>query len=88
MTTARRAFLIEPPAQPLPAALAFLRQARFRLRADYLVKITEVPAVLPDEQIWWRPSWRGARVSLPRRTLSGEHLAMAPSIAYIKRALP
>jgi uncharacterized damage-inducible protein DinB len=51
-----RAFLLEPPATPLPAAAAFLRQARFRLRDDYVVKIAESMAGLTDEQIWWRPN--------------------------------
>lgn len=52
----RRSFLLEPPPAPQPAALAFLRHARFRLREDYLVKITAALAELTDEQIWWRPN--------------------------------
>ena len=55
MNNPRRAFLIEPPAQPLPAAQALLRQARFRLREDYLIKIIRALTVLNDEQVWWRP---------------------------------
>jgi len=41
---------------PLPAGSAFLRHARFRLRHDYLVKITAATVELTDEQIWWRPN--------------------------------
>ena len=49
-------FVLEPPAAPLPAGAAFLRHARFRLRDDYLVKITAAVTELTDEQIWWRPN--------------------------------
>jgi uncharacterized damage-inducible protein DinB len=49
-------FLLEPPPSPLSAARGFLRHARFRLRDDYLVKITTVMMDLTDEQIWWRPN--------------------------------
>src|SRR5438874_6757505 len=49
-------FLLEPPPSPLPAAAGFLRHARFRLRDDYLVKITTATLELTDEQIWWRPN--------------------------------
>lgn len=56
MNNQRRSFLLEPPEQPLSAALAFLRHARFRLREDYLVKITAALGELTDEQIWWRPN--------------------------------
>ena len=49
-------FLLEPPTSPLPAARGFLRHARFRLRDDYLVKITAALSELSDEQIWWRPN--------------------------------
>lgn len=56
MKKTRRSFLIEPPAQPLPAAQAFLRQARFRLREDYLLKINRALLGLSDEQVWWRPN--------------------------------
>jgi len=56
MKNTRRSFLLEPPQPPLPAALAFLRQARFRLRDDYPVKIAAALAELTDEQIWWRPN--------------------------------
>jgi uncharacterized damage-inducible protein DinB len=52
----RRSFLLEPPDQPLPAALGFLRHARFRLREDYLAKIEGALAGLDDDQIWWRPN--------------------------------
>jgi uncharacterized damage-inducible protein DinB len=51
-----RSFLLDPPESPMPAALAFLRNARFRLREDYFVKITASIAELSDEQIWWRPN--------------------------------
>ena len=49
-------FLLEPPPSPLPAARGFLRHARYRLRDDYLVKITAALMELTDEQIWWRPN--------------------------------
>jgi len=52
----KRSFLLEPPPSPLPAAQAFLRQARFRLREDYAVKIAAALGELTDEQIWWRPN--------------------------------
>jgi uncharacterized damage-inducible protein DinB len=51
-----RSFLIDPPASPLPPAIAFLRHARFRLRDDYVVKIGASMSDLTDEQIWWRPN--------------------------------
>lgn len=51
-----RLYSLEPPAAPLPAAQAFLRHARFRLREDYLVKLKLALAALNDEQIWWRPN--------------------------------
>jgi uncharacterized damage-inducible protein DinB len=56
MKNQRRSFLLEVPEQPLSAAQAFLRHARFRLREDYLVKITAALGELTDEQIWWRPN--------------------------------
>jgi uncharacterized damage-inducible protein DinB len=49
-------FSLEPPPSPLPAGRAFLRQARFRLRDDYFVKITAAMSELTDDQIWWRPN--------------------------------
>jgi uncharacterized damage-inducible protein DinB len=49
-------FSLEPPTAPLPAAQAFLRQARFRLQDDYLAKLTQALAPLSDEQLWWRPN--------------------------------
>ncbi|MBI1761160.1 MAG: DUF1572 family protein [Acidobacteria bacterium] len=49
-------YSLEPPAAPLPAALAFLRQARFRLREDYPVKLRLALAPMNEEQIWWRPN--------------------------------
>jgi uncharacterized damage-inducible protein DinB len=51
-----RLYSLEPPETPLPAAAAFLRHARFRLREDYLVKLKLALAALNDEQIWWRPN--------------------------------
>lgn len=51
-----RSFLLEPPSSPLPAAQAFLRQARFRLREDYPVKIIKAVTELTDDQLWWRPN--------------------------------
>jgi uncharacterized damage-inducible protein DinB len=52
----RSSFLLEPPESPMPSGRAFLRQARFRMRDDYPVKITRALAELTDEQIWWRPN--------------------------------
>ncbi len=49
-------FLLDPPAEPLPASLAFLRQARFCLQKSFLVKIEGALALLNDDQIWWRPN--------------------------------
>jgi uncharacterized damage-inducible protein DinB len=49
-------FEVEPPTAPLPAGRAFVRHSRFRLREDYLVKISLAVAELTDEQIWWRPN--------------------------------
>jgi uncharacterized damage-inducible protein DinB len=51
-----RSFLLDPPDSPIPAALAFLRNARFRLLEDYLVKIAASIGALTDDQIWWRPN--------------------------------
>ena len=51
-----RSFLLEPPEHPISAAEAFLRNARFRLREDYFVKIALSIAELTDEQVWWRPN--------------------------------
>jgi uncharacterized damage-inducible protein DinB len=56
MPRMRNSFLLEPPPSPLPSGRAFLRQARFRLHDDYLVKITRAIAEVTDEQIWWRPN--------------------------------
>ncbi len=56
MSDLRRSFLLEPPHLPLPAGLAFLRQARFRLRQDYYVKISRALETLSREQVWWRPN--------------------------------
>lgn len=56
MTSARKAFLLEPPTAALPAALMFLRHARFGLLEDYFVKINVAIDALSDEQIWRRPN--------------------------------
>ncbi|MCG3162471.1 MAG: hypothetical protein JMDDDDMK_03726 [Acidobacteria bacterium] len=56
MTDTRKAFLLEPPAAALPAALMFLRHARFRLLEDYFVKINAALETLSDEQVWRRPN--------------------------------
>jgi uncharacterized damage-inducible protein DinB len=56
MKESRRSFLLPPPEEGLSAGLAFLRQARFRLREDYRVKIGGALAALSDEQVWWRPN--------------------------------
>ena len=49
-------YSLMPPESPLPAPLAFVRHARFRLQADYLAKITQALEPLTAEQIWWRPN--------------------------------
>lgn len=56
MSEIRKLYSLEPPAPPLPAASAFLRQARFRLQSDYLAKITAALAGLNEEQVWWQPN--------------------------------
>jgi len=56
MKEAQRLFLLSPPVDPLPAALGFLRQARFRLREDYLNKINGALSSLSEQEIWWRPN--------------------------------
>jgi uncharacterized damage-inducible protein DinB len=56
MPRMQSAFDMAPPPSPLPSGRAFLRQSRFRLRDDYLVKIKAVTADLTAEQIWWRPN--------------------------------
>jgi uncharacterized damage-inducible protein DinB len=56
MKEPKRAFLLTPPAAPLPAGMAFLRQVRFRLREDYRVKISRALEVLNEEEVWWRPN--------------------------------
>jgi uncharacterized damage-inducible protein DinB len=56
MTDKRKAFTLEPPERPLPAALMFLRHARFRLLEDYFVKISAALEALSDEQVWRRPN--------------------------------
>jgi uncharacterized damage-inducible protein DinB len=56
MKEERKSFLLEPPTEPLPASLAFLRQARFCLREEYWVKIKCSVDLLDDEQVWWRPN--------------------------------
>jgi len=54
MKEPRRAFLLEVPGDPLPAGIAFVRHARFRMREDYLEKIDRAIAGLDEEQIWAR----------------------------------
>jgi uncharacterized damage-inducible protein DinB len=56
MQEPRNSFTLEPSENQLPAALAFLRHVRFRLREDYLVKIIEALEPLSEEQLWWRPN--------------------------------
>src|SRR5262250_196642 len=56
MTGKRKNFLLDPPAAALPAALMFLRHARFRLLEDYFVKIASAIDALDDEQVWRRPN--------------------------------
>lgn len=52
----QKLYSLAPPAKPLAASHAFLRHARFRLRADYLTKIERALAELTDAQVWWRPN--------------------------------
>ena len=54
MKEPRRAYLLEVPSEPLPAGVAFLRHARFRMRDDYLQKIGRAIAGLSDAEIWAR----------------------------------
>jgi uncharacterized damage-inducible protein DinB len=56
MKEERKSFLLEPPAEPEPVSLAFLRQARFSLLEEYWVKIKCSVDLLADEQLWWRPN--------------------------------
>ncbi|MGH9845315.1 MAG: DUF1572 family protein [Blastocatellia bacterium] len=56
MKETRDTFLPAPPAEPLPASLALLRQARFALRDEFQVKITRALEPLGDGQIWQRPN--------------------------------
>jgi uncharacterized damage-inducible protein DinB len=56
MPDQRKSFLLEPPESPTPAALMFLRHARFRLLKDYFVKIAASIETLDDEQVWRRPN--------------------------------
>lgn len=56
MTIERQSYLLEPPAEPQSAALAFLRQARFCLIDEYWVKLKHSVDLLADEQLWWRPN--------------------------------
>jgi uncharacterized damage-inducible protein DinB len=56
MKEERKSFLLEPPAEPQPASLAFLRQARFCLLEEYWNKIKCSVDLLDDEQVWWRPN--------------------------------
>lgn len=56
MKEERKSFLLEPPAEPQPSSLAFLRQSRFYLLEEYWVKIQTAVGLLDDEQVWWRPN--------------------------------
>jgi uncharacterized damage-inducible protein DinB len=56
MKDLRNSFLLPPPDETLAAGRGFLRQARFRLREDYLFKISRALAVLNDPQVWHRPN--------------------------------
>ncbi len=56
MQQSQKLYSLAPPDTPLPATHAFLRQARFRLHADYRVKLNLALAALSDDQIWWRPN--------------------------------
>lgn len=55
-TNWNKLYSLKPPEPPLPATLAFVRHARFRLQSDYLAKITQAVELLTAEQIWWRPN--------------------------------
>src|SRR5215510_13599906 len=52
----RSDFTLEPPDILTPAALMFLRHARYRMLEDYLVKISKAIDGLTEEQIWRRPN--------------------------------
>lgn len=56
MQAPRKLYSLEPPDAPLSAGQLFLRQARFRLRADYQTKLTLALAQVTEKQIWWRPN--------------------------------
>ena len=56
MQAPRKLYSLEPPDAPLSAAQLFLRQARFRLRADYQTKLNLALAQVTEKQIWWRPN--------------------------------
>jgi uncharacterized damage-inducible protein DinB len=56
MKDLRRSFLLPPPDETLAAGRGFLRQVRFRLREDYLFKISQALAVLDDREVWARPN--------------------------------
>ncbi|MBO0721911.1 MAG: DUF1572 family protein [Blastocatellia bacterium] len=56
MKEERKSFLLEPPTQPQPSSLAFLRQMRFCLLEEYWTKIKDSVDLLNEEQVWWRPN--------------------------------
>ncbi len=56
MKEERKSFLLDPPAEPQPSSLAFLRQARFYLLEEHWVKIQTSVGLLDNEQVWWRPN--------------------------------
>ena len=56
MREERKSFLLEPPIEPQPASLAFLRQVRFCLAEECWIKIKYSVDLLDEEQVWWRPN--------------------------------
>jgi uncharacterized damage-inducible protein DinB len=56
MKDSRKSFLLPPPDETLTAGRGFLRQVRFRLREDYLFKISQALALLDERQVWQRPN--------------------------------
>jgi uncharacterized damage-inducible protein DinB len=71
MNEERKSFLLEPPTEPQPASLAFLRQARFSLIEEFWVKIKYTVDLLDDGQLWWRPNEESTSIGNLLLHLSG-----------------
>src|SRR5262249_26274995 len=56
MNKIHRTFLLSPPIEPSRPSLLFLRQARFALSEEFLIKIAGTIEPLSDDQLWWRPN--------------------------------